>query len=445
MVGRYTGMMDKIWRGEPINSQDAVVGIEGMSGLGQSAEGMGAAYRGARRLMGSEAQAAPQEQTPQDNIPGGWEQYDPDALPQEGGEQAMARGGKVKSYAGGGLTSAPTYAPPGTGGAMQAPMSWGGNPGSTPSLPSGGTTGQPQQSAGGSYGGINWSRSGYGSPPAAGSGRFSGQAARSSSMPGQQQQQTGKQYGFYNRPMGSGFAEGGEVDELDPTSDRDTVAPNLSAALKTVSEIFKWGYQKHGLGSGNGQRAEQETALPVEDDVQEFAEGDEVEAIEAPPAQAEEALPMASEQPQEAAAPEEGWQAKVRRGFREMPSPAAPLEAPVKRILGLIQGQGAMPTEQALALESGAPSKDPSVAKTQTAHMLAQTQGPEAAWGYMQALRKQYDLHRTNAAVKARKGDLANSTSAATKAMTNVLDGYDTHFSPTSDGKGVHVRIRRAK
>jgi hypothetical protein len=129
--------------------------------------------------------------------------------------------------------------------------------------------------------------------------------------------------------------------------------------------------------------------------------------------------------------------------MRGLPSPAEPLVKPAQRLMQLIQGAGAMPIEQSIAHEAGAPAGDDNERKLMTAQKIAQQNGPDAAWAYIQSLRKQYDLHRTNAAVKARKGDIANSTHAANKAMTNVLDGMDTQFTPTTDGRGVRVRIKR--
>jgi hypothetical protein len=109
----------------------------------------------------------------------------------------------------------------------------------------------------------------------------------------------------------------------------------------------------------------------------------------------------------------------------------------------MLQGQGSMPMQQAQQLEHQTGQSDPNLAKLQAIHQLAQTQGPDAAWAYLQSLRKQYDFNRTNAAVKANQGNLDQSTEAATHAMTNVLDGTKTHFTPTPDGKGVKVTVHK--
>jgi hypothetical protein len=109
----------------------------------------------------------------------------------------------------------------------------------------------------------------------------------------------------------------------------------------------------------------------------------------------------------------------------------------------MLQGIGAMPIPAAQHIEHQTGQSDPNMAKLQAAHELATTQGPDAAWSYLQSLRKQYDFNRTNAAVKANQGNLAQSTEAATQAMTNILDGTKTHFSPLPNGQGVKVTVHK--
>lgn len=134
-----------------------------------------------------------------------------------------------------------------------------------------------------------------------------------------------------------------------------------------------------------------------------------------------------------------GFMQQVGQAASSIPSPAAPLEAPVKRILNLIQGGGAMPMPQAQQLEHQSGDPDPNTAKIKTAAQLANTHGPDAAWSYLQNLRKQFDLNKTNAAVKAAQGNIPQSTIAATHALTNVLDGTSTRFVPTKGGIRVTV------
>ena len=133
-------------------------------------------------------------------------------------------------------------------------------------------------------------------------------------------------------------------------------------------------------------------------------------------------------------------------------SPAPPTPMPPQggqqpqgaaQILRLIQGAGAMNPQQAQQLEAQTGAKDPNVAKALAIHQLAQTQGPDAAFSYLQNLRKQYDLLRTNAAVKAGMGNLNLSTQSANQAMTNIVDGMDTRFTPSPDGKGVIMTSKK--
>lgn len=366
--------------------------------------------------------------------------FDPNAPTQEMADE-YKKGGTVKRYADGGMVSAAPAA------AVNTPIAW--SPAGTGgSMPPPATT-QPPAVGGGSSGGINSSVSGYGAMTAprvgntqrgyiytnpGGGVSYNGQAG----LPGQQGGSSGPR-GFSNwngfRGFGRRFADGGAVEgEMDPTSDRDNITPNLNAALQTVNEIFRYGYQKHGLGALAGGDDNEAPA-------QAYADGGEVD-------DEEQAIPTdangnEAQQAQPAQPQEQGFGDKIRGAFRSMPSPAEPFVQPVQKLLRMIQGADAMPVERSIAEEAGAPSQDENERKLMTAHKIAQQQGPDAAWSYLQSLRKQFDLHRTNAAVKARKGDMANSAHAANKAMTNVLDGMDTQFTPTPDGRGVRVRIKR--
>ena len=115
----------------------------------------------------------------------------------------------------------------------------------------------------------------------------------------------------------------------------------------------------------------------------------------------------------------------------------------ISRIVGLVQGMGAMPPQQAQQLEAQSGEKDPNVAKIKTAAALAQQGGPSAAWSYLQSLRKQFDVARTAAAVKAGMGALPQSTQAANIAMQNVLDGTSTTFTPDANGNGVTMTVNK--
>lgn len=372
--------------------------------------------------------------------------FDPSAPTQEMADE-YKKGGTVKAYAGGGLTepASPAGAPAGTGGSMPPPGGGGGGSGGAPMAQRTGNT-----QAGYIYtnpgGGVSYNgRPGMPGQQSMGFNQYPYTNGAPMKSMGFNQYQFNNGFnrfrGFGQRGMG--FVDGGEVnDDLQANSDRDKITPNLNAALQTVDAIFKYGYQKHGLGTLAGDQDEQPDA------VQGFDDGGEVEDDETP----QQAIPTDDANGNEAAPandPNGGWRGgvptmdNVRRSMRSLPSPAEPFVQPVQKMLRMIQGADAMPIEQSIAHEAGAPAGDDNERKLMTAQKIAQQQGPDAAWSYLQALRKQFDLHRTNAAVKARKGDIANSTHAANKAMTNILDGMDTQFTPTTDGKGVRVRIKR--
>lgn len=136
-------------------------------------------------------------------------------------------------------------------------------------------------------------------------------------------------------------------------------------------------------------------------------------------------------------------------GQPSTPAPTPPSPQPQQggqntpQILRLIQGAGAMSPQQAQQIEAQTGSKDPNVAKALAVAQLAKTQGPDAAFAYMQSLRKQYDILRTNAAVKASMGNLPLSTQSANDAMTNIVDGMDTRFTPAPGGKGVIMTSKK--
>jgi hypothetical protein len=210
-----------------------------------------------------------------------------------------------------------------------------------------------------------------------------------------------------------------------PTNGTGVQDPAQSGQAIGGTAIAPGTYQGHRFDDGGA----------VEDDDQQGAIPDQ-------PGQAPQ---QAQPQPQDD--PNGGWQGgiptmdNIRNSMRGAPSPADAMVPHVKRILNLIQGGGAMPIPQAQQLEHQSGEADPNMAKIKTAATLAQSHGPDAAWSYLQSLRKQYDLNKTNAAVKAAKGNIPQSTIAATNAMHNVLDGTSVHFSPAQGG--VRVQVKR--
>lgn len=232
-----------------------------------------------------------------------------------------------------------------------------------------------------------------------------------------------------------GFGKRADSGAIPEGAANDDQTASLDDALQTVDQIMQYGYQKSGLTQDNN---DQQAAIPDPsgDGTMAMADGGPVD--------------NASEQPALNTGPAEGGGEGQSLGqqagsaIRTMAPPAPGGQQGVQQILRLIQGAGAMPTQQAQAIETQTGAADPNVAKALAIHTLAQNQGPDAAFSYLQSLRKQYDLFRTNAAVKANMGRLDLSTQSANQAMTNIVDGTDTKFVPGPDGKSVIMTVTKA-
>jgi len=131
-----------------------------------------------------------------------------------------------------------------------------------------------------------------------------------------------------------------------PSHSGSAPSPNVptNAGIQDPGQSGPQGGTRIAPGSYTGHRFDDGGA--VEDDDQP--------AIPDQPGQ--QAAPQPQQQSQQDD-PNGGWQGgiptmdNVRRSMRGLPSPAAPLEAPIKRMLNLIQGGGAMPLPQAQQLE----------------------------------------------------------------------------------------------
>ena len=178
----------------------------------------------------------------------------------------------------------------------------------------------------------------------------------------------------------------------DPVASGDFV----STALNTIDQVMQFGRQKHGLGGAQQQAPAQGGVLPT----QSFADGGMVQ------------------------------------------SPANGMGPDVQQAMQYLSGADALPMPAVQQLERGTGAQDPDMAKLAAVHTAAQRGGPQMAWGLMQNYRKQYDLNRTNAAVKLAHGQLPLAAQAATQAYSNVLDGTKTVFTPGQDGKSVVAQVQ---
>ncbi len=108
-----------------------------------------------------------------------------------------------------------------------------------------------------------------------------------------------------------------------------------------------------------------------------------------------------------------------------------------KKIVGYLQGAGAASAKAVQAAEDATGEDQPAMKALAVINDAYKHGGPEAAWPIMQSYRQQHELQTTLAKVKLQEGNVAAAAQAATEADANVLDGTQTHFSPTVGGQGV--------
>jgi hypothetical protein len=108
-----------------------------------------------------------------------------------------------------------------------------------------------------------------------------------------------------------------------------------------------------------------------------------------------------------------------------------------KKIVGYLQGQGAASAKAVKAAEDATGEEQPAMKALAVINDAYKHGGPEAAWPIMQSYRQQHDLQNTLAIVKLQQGNVAAAAQAMTEADKNVLDGTQTHFSPTVGGQGI--------
>jgi len=108
-----------------------------------------------------------------------------------------------------------------------------------------------------------------------------------------------------------------------------------------------------------------------------------------------------------------------------------------QKIVGYLQGAGAASAKAVKAAEDATGEEQPAMRALAVINDAYKHGGPEAAWPIMQSYRQQHELQTTLAKVKLQQGNVGAAAQAATEADANVLDGTQTHFSPTVGGKGV--------
>ena len=108
-----------------------------------------------------------------------------------------------------------------------------------------------------------------------------------------------------------------------------------------------------------------------------------------------------------------------------------------QKIVGYLQGAGAASAKAVQAAEDASGEEQPAMKALAVINDAYKQGGPEAAWPIMQSYRQQHDLQNTMAIVKLQEGNVAAAAQAATEADAKVLDGTQTHFSPTVGGQGV--------
>lgn len=110
-----------------------------------------------------------------------------------------------------------------------------------------------------------------------------------------------------------------------------------------------------------------------------------------------------------------------------------------------VMGAGAMPADQAAALEQQADPQgqmDPAQRKLLA---VANAGDPKAQFGLLQHYRQRFNLLNAyaQAAAKGAQGrpaDLAESTQAATRATQNVPTGHSVNFQPAGNGVAVSIK-----
>ena len=137
-----------------------------------------------------------------------------------------------------------------------------------------------------------------------------------------------------------------------------------------------------------------------------------------------------------------------------MPQAGAPQQTtPQNGLMKFLQGDRAMDPQVMAAIEHAVDPDGsmPGAARKAQAIQYAYQRGMEQtrdpreamnmALGALQHNRKQFDMWRTAAAVKADQGDMGSSIQAANKAFEAPF-GHNVHFAPVGNGSKAAARVR---
>lgn len=293
------------------------------------------------------------------------------------------------------------------------------------------------------------------------------------------------------------LAAGGNVDpDNDGDVHDDPVTAAVNQAMETVSSLFDFGRQKHGLGGGGDQapmggtwgqmpntsgpitptpegrmiggspRPGEINPTPLHDDdsdtgyssptatglpapkvqgakrggaIASYADGGSVDDDAGGP-DVEDAAQGGQQSQQGNQQPQQGVPGQVQQGI-----PTG--QGSPKRAIGYLTGEGAMPSQNVMALEQKVDphgQMPPEIRKLLAVHAAAQ-QGPEAGWAAMQHYRQRFLMLNGVAAAQMKgnqqkPGNPALAAKTATDAYSNSLDGNRIAFQPNPQGMTVHVQ-----
>ena len=281
-------------------------------------------------------------------------------------------------------------------------------------------------------------------------------------------------------PMGAiAYDDGGSV------GGQDDVTAAVNQAMDTVSSLFDFGRQKHGLTQGGGDQAPMGPTwgqmpntsgnpgsppaspndttggskypgeiqpTPLHDDqsdkgynnptmtglpppqVQGAAEGGTIDDDAGGPDVAD-AADQSQQQPQQGV-PDQAQTAQQGAGGNP------------KRAIGYLTGEGAAPNEAIMKLEQQVDPQgrmSPEIRKLLAVHAASEQGGPEAGWSAMQHYRQRFLMLNGLAAAQLKGNQQkppnpAMAAKTATDAYSNSLDGNKITFQPHPQGMAVHVQ-----